>query len=58
MKKKTLKCVDINDEAEETKASGLHKGLLKCLGRNKQIVLQGRYDRHYAKAQRAGLPVF
>jgi hypothetical protein len=41
MKKKTLKCVDINDEAEETKASGLHKGLLKCLGRNKQIVLQG-----------------
>lgn len=37
MKKKTLKCADINDKVEETKASGLHNGLLKCLGWNKQL---------------------
>ena len=43
-KKKTLKCTDISDEVEETKASGLHKVLLKCLGPKKQIVFQGSLE--------------
>lgn len=40
-KKKTLKCIDISNEVEETKSFGLYKVILKCLGPKKQFVLQG-----------------
>lgn len=38
--KEGIKCTDISDEDEETKAFGLHKFLLKCLEPKKQFVHQ------------------